>query len=242
MSPKDSFQKWLSAFFKENKLPESQKAKFRFVSFDEYSNFEDSASEFIIFEDQWIRNPDDIKSKIMSELGLSRRIFARNCRVEKISRKAARDFANRHHSYGYARSKVHLALICNEETAALATFAEPREFPSGISAEMTRFCNKSFTTVVGGLSKLIKTYARLYKPADIMTYADLDRGSGRALQKIGFRPEEKKSGIAFMCDKDTGERIPEKHFPDCENSKRYVRLKNSGSIKYVLKLTSGTNQ
>jgi hypothetical protein len=241
MSGNDNFNAWLSAFFEENRLPESQKKQFRFVSFDQYACFDNSGEDFIVFEDQWIKNPNDIKSKIISELGLSRRIFARNCQTEEISRRIAREFASRHHIYGYARSKVHLGLHCKDELAALATFAEPRQFPSGLSAEMTRFCNKSFTTVVGGLSKLIKAYVRLYNPDDIMTYADLDRGSGSALRKIGFRPEEEKSGIVFLCNKDTGERIPEKHFSNYENRNRYVPLKNAGSIKYVLRLTSGTN-
>lgn len=234
--PKTTFHRWLDHFFREHRLPKNRKSDYRFVPFDEYRIFENKFERFCVFEDQWINNPRAVKSKIVSDFGLSRRVFARKCEIKALSPAHARSFFTQHHALGHARSQTYTALYYRDEMVAAASFAAPKEFPDRRSAEMTRFCNKSYVSVTGGLSKLIKNHARKFKPDDIMTYADLDRGSGIAFEKIGFRPREKKNGITFMCDKQTGRRIPLKHFSDHKNRSRYAKLTNSGSMKYVLSL------
>jgi hypothetical protein len=233
---KVDFKPWFSEFLSSHNISKSESKKVIFISLEEYHSKKKNSEEFIVFEDQWIKNPEIIKSKISSFYGKNKTIFARKCFIKKLNKKTSAEFLNKNHIYGSSVSKHQLGLFFNDELIAVATFAAQRKFESGKSAEMLRFCNKKFITVIGGLSKLIKTYIKFYEPDNIMTYADLDWGKGDSYKKLGFIPKNKKKGIKFYCNKKTGERIPEKYFTDFENISEYAILTNSGSIKYILSL------
>jgi hypothetical protein len=52
--------------------------------------------------------------------------------------------------------------------------------------ELLRFCNKLYTNVVGGASKLFKYFIRNYKYDEILTYADRSWSKGELYEKLGF--------------------------------------------------------
>ncbi len=211
------------------------------MPFSDYCYYEKINDKFTVSEDWWISKPEIIKSKITSIFCKSVKVYARNCKIEKIDKETAKKFLNENHIYGATVSKHQIGLIIDNRLIAVATFAAQRKFSSGKSAEMLRFCNKNNTTVIGGLSKLIKTYFKLYQPDDIMTYADIDWGSGEAFKKIGFTETQTKDGITFHCNILTGERVSSKHFNDYDNVSDYEKLTNSGSIKFVLDLRNFGN-
>ncbi len=186
-----------------------------------------------MFEDWWIRHPEIIKSKISALYGKSKTIFARKCFVKKITKPEADIFLNENHIYGTSTSKVRIGLFFENELVAAMTFAAMRKFQTGNSAEILRYCSKNYTTITGGLSKLLKFYMQLYAPQSIMTYTDLDWGNGEAFRRLGFVETEKRAAVSFFCNTDSGERIAKKYFRDIDNIAQYVQLTNSGSLKFV---------
>ncbi len=232
---KENFNTWLNRFIINN-LSKQAAEKIFFLSYKNYRLFNSLNEKFVVFEDQWIHKPEIIKSKIISIFGKSNRIYARHCVIRKIDRPTTDRFLNENHIYGTTTSKHRLGLFIENNLVAIATFAGQRNFKSGRSAEMLRFCNRNFTTVIGGLGKLIKAYKTLYKPNDIMTYVDIDWGKGKAFKQLGFINVSKKEKIKFYCRRSSGERISEKYFNDYKNLQKYECIKNSGSIKFVLKI------
>jgi len=51
---------------------------------------------------------------------------------------------------------------------------------------LSRFCNKIDTVVIGGASKLLKHFIRNYNPTRIISYADRDWSVGDLYYKLGF--------------------------------------------------------
>jgi len=177
---KEDFHTWLQQFLVTNNIQEYKNTEVAFLAFKNYKTYNKSENTFVVFEDWWIRKPNIIKSKISAILGINRRIFARNCEIRKINKIDANKFLDENHIYGSTASKHKIGLFYKDELVSVASFAGQRKFVSGKSAEMLRFCNKNFTTVVGGLSKLLKSYIRDYKPDNIMTYVDVDWGLGKS--------------------------------------------------------------
>ncbi len=226
------FKLWLSEFFKKQELNSDDINQFHFLSFDNYDTGA-KKSGFTIYEDWWIKNPEIVKSKIISILKLSNRIFARQCTVQKIKKPEADLFLIENHLYGSTNSKIKYGLFYNDNLNGIATFAGQRQFRKGRSVELLRFCNKSGLSIVGGLDKLLKAYIKDYQPDTIMTYIDLDWGRGDAFKKLGFEAKETKAPMIFFANKQSGERIPEKYFNSFETVSDYVKVKNNGSIKMV---------
>ena len=227
------FKLWLSEFFKSQELNSDDIKQFNFLSFDNYAAGA-KKSDFTIYEDWWIKNPDIVKSKITSILKLSNRIFARQCTVQKIEKPQADMFLKENHLYGSTNSKVKYGLFYKDTLYGLATFAGQRQFRQGRSVELLRYCNKSEFIIIGGLDKLMQTYIKDYQPDTIMTYIDLDWGRGDAFIKLGFKAKEIKLPMIFFVNKQSGERIPGKYFNDFENINDYVKVKNKGSIKMIM--------
>jgi len=112
-----------------------------------------------------------IKSKIKHQLGQSKRIFARKCEVKEISNIECKKFLNETHLQGYCPSKVKLGLFCGNKLCAAATFGKSR-YNKNYEWELLRYSNDLNSTVVGGLSKLMAHFIKIYCPRSIISYAD----------------------------------------------------------------------
>lgn len=53
--------------------------------------------------------------------------------------------------------------------------------------ELSRFCNKLNTNVIGGADKLLKYFIKTYQPKQIISYADRRWSQGNLYQKLGFK-------------------------------------------------------
>jgi hypothetical protein len=52
--------------------------------------------------------------------------------------------------------------------------------------ELTRFCNKNYTNIVGGASKLLKYFIKIHNPLQIESYSDNLISNGDLYKKLGF--------------------------------------------------------
>lgn len=125
------------------------------------------------------------KSILLNKLGLNQKIYARKTIVKEISSREARDFCIENHLQGYSNSSIRLGLFYEEELVSVMTFAVPR-YSKKYQYELIRFCTKTGMNVVGGASKLLKYFERIYKPKSLVSYANRRWSQGNVYEKLGF--------------------------------------------------------
>ncbi len=150
-----------------------------------------------IWEDDWFKKTDIVKSRLNNVLGKNtQKIYARNCKVIEIDQKTVSDFLNKNHLQGNVNSSVRLALVYNDEIVSVMTFGKLRKMNNSISKEgeweLYRFCNSCFTTVVGSANKLFSYFLKNFKVVKVISYADKcwTSVSGKTVyDKMGFKLE-----------------------------------------------------
>jgi hypothetical protein len=143
-----------------------------------------------IWEDDWSFKQDIIKSQIRNLLGInSEKIFARSCKVKEISNtKIVKEFLDRNHIQGNIYSTLKIGLFYNNELVSLMLFDhfEGRKRMEEGGWNLSRFCNVLNTNIIGGASKLLTYFIKVYKPKRIISYADKDWSIGYLYYKLGF--------------------------------------------------------
>ena len=143
-----------------------------------------------IWEDDWTFNRDIVKSQINNWLKKScNKIWARKCEV-KIVRSSGeiRSFLDINHIQGYVNNNLSIGLYLEDELVSLMTFDnyEGRKKMEEGGWNLSRFCNKLDTNVIGGASKLLNYFIKNYSPNRIISYADKDWSVGDLYLKLGF--------------------------------------------------------
>jgi len=143
---------------------------------------------FQIFETEW---SDPVKKDIWKSVLLNalqdksiKKINGRDCTVKSISSRESIDFCELHHLQGGLKSPINLGLFYQEELVSVMTFSKPRF--STHSYELLRFCNKKYCKVMGGASKLLSFFERMYSPISLVTYANRRYSRGELYKKLGF--------------------------------------------------------
>lgn len=137
-----------------------------------------------IFEDEWLFHADIVRRRLAHILGVSpKRVFARSCEIRKVSQQDACDFLDHNHSQGKCRSPIRYGLYHQGTIVALMTFGKAR-FGGGSGYELVRYC--SSVSVVGGASRLFRTFVDEYRPNEIMSYADRRWSDGGLYAALGF--------------------------------------------------------
>lgn len=143
-----------------------------------------------IWEDDWLFNQEILKSQIRNWINIPcNKIFARNCEIKEIyDVNTYRDFLNKNHIQGYIRSSIKIGLFYNNELVSLMTFdnLEGRKKMESGGMNLSRFCSKLNTNVIGGASKLLKYFINEYKPTRIISFADKDWSLGHIYYMLGF--------------------------------------------------------
>lgn len=173
---------------------------------------------------------------ILSKLNLNKTVFARNCKIENITKQTAEDFFNEYHFFGSTTSAYNYGLFYNGELIGAASFSKGRKMnrlPEGKqSFELIRFCCKSGITITGGLSKLMKHFYEEKKAGDIMTYVDKQFSNGDSFAKAGFKKHSETPPLSFLVNKKTFERIA---FKENFDEKQFYKTQNAGNIKMIYK-------
>jgi len=163
-------------------------SKRKFEHFKKYNLTKDKNIQLLqICSTEWMNltKKEIWKSILRSKMGLCTKIHARQCDIVELSETDKNDFLNNNHMLGMDNSKIKLGLIYNNELLFVMTFGKPR-FNKNYEWEMLRFCSKIHTTVVGGASKLLKSFIKKYNPKNILSYADMRYSNGSSYKNIGF--------------------------------------------------------
>ena len=149
------------------------------------------------------------KEKIINQLknilGLNEnKIYARKCEIKVVDKDDKIKFINENHIQGNDNSKIHLGLYYNNELVSIMTFVKPR-FNKNHNWELSRYCSKSNTTVVGGASKLFKHFVNNYMNSEetILSYSDIAKTKGNLYETLGFKLDHISDPNYIWWKKDT---------------------------------------
>jgi hypothetical protein len=158
-----------------------------------------------IWQDDWIYKTEIVKSQIRNMIRLtSNKIFARNCDVAFMDDSGlVKRFLNDSHIQGYVNSNIKIGLFNDGELVSVMTFDkfEGRKKMEDGGWNLSRFCNKTNTNVVGGASKMLNFFIKNINPSRIISYADRDWSNGALYYKLGFQLiSESKPDYKYIVD------------------------------------------
>jgi len=143
-----------------------------------------------IFEDEWMFKKEIVKSIIKNKLNITDRvIYGRSCKIKEINSDECKNFLEENHVQGNVNSKVRLGLFLDNELVSVMCFSKGRIIMGGKKDEweLTRFCNKINTKVLGSASKLFNFFVKNYIPEKIISYSDKRYFDGGMYDKLGFK-------------------------------------------------------
>lgn len=205
-----------------------------------------------IFEDEWLFKKSIVKSRLINLFGLtSNKIYGRKCLIKEISSNYSKAFLDENHIQGNINSSINIGLFYNNELVSLMTFNKPR---LGIGTtydgyELSRFCNKLNTSVIGGADKLLQYFIKIYHPKQIISYADRRWSQGGLYEKLGFiKTNINKPNYSYIIGKNRKHRfgfrkeILKKYGFDIKNKTEHQimldrginRIYDCGTITYKL--------
>jgi len=211
--------------------------KFRYKNYhlDKLNHFKERGIRIIyIWEDDYLFKNDIIKSQIKNHLNLSNRIWARKCYVKEIDNKISRDFLDKNHIQGsYKQIIKSFGLYYNEELVSVITFDhfEGRKRMNNDEWNLSRFCNKSGISVIGGASKLLNFFIKEFLPIRIISYANKDWSEGALYDRLKFtKLYETKPDYKYIIGY---KRYHKSNFKKNERLyKDYIKIYDCGKIKF----------
>ena len=164
---------------------------------------------FHVFGYEWSSNKDIIKSMIRNLLGLNeKKIGARETILDKnVSYNEFCNFLNENHRQGSISAKVRLGLRDNDgQLVSVMSFGHMRNtmgYSKGDkgSWELSRFCNKINTSVIGSASKLFKYFLGIYNPDKVISFSDVAHTRGDLYELLGFKYDHLTTPSYVWVDK-----------------------------------------
>ncbi len=144
-----------------------------------------------IFEDEWENKTNIVKNRLKNILGLIKyKIFARKCEIKEIDVQVKNNFLNKYHLQGKDISCINLGAFYKNRLVSVMTFSKLRKALGQIHKEnyyeLSRFCSIANFNIVGGASKLLAYFEKIYNPVQIVSYADQRWSNGGLYYKLGF--------------------------------------------------------
>lgn len=231
----------------------SEKFKNNSYHLDKLNKSNESSIRLItIWEDDWNIKNDICKSFIMNILSKSEKIWARKCQIKEVNYNESKLFLDNNHLQGDCKSSVRLGLYYNNILVSIMTFSKLRLPVGGKNKigtwELTRFCNRTGKSVIGGASKLLKHFIKSKKPIEIQSYSDNMISNGDLYEKLGFKySHTSKPGYWYVVNGIRQHRFnwrkdklvkagadPNKYEHEIMEEMGYWRIFNGGNKKWIL--------
>lgn len=157
---------------------------------------ENGITLFHMFGWEWQYKRPIIESMIKTSLGFcSSKIYARNTYVQEIDFNDCIPFLVTNHRQGAVSTPVRLGLIdaATGDLVSVMTFNKVRHNQGNTKStgdndwELSRFCSKLDTIIVGGASKLFKHFVENYRPDKVVSFSDPAHTKGALYEKLGFQ-------------------------------------------------------
>ena len=190
-------------------------------------------SLFRIYSDQWENKNELVRAMIKCRLGIiSKKIYARECQVSILDQSLSKEFFDKNHLYGSSPSKITFGLIHNNELVLAVSMRIPRQekYKQEDFIEICRFASSHNTIVVGGFSKIfkgIKSWSIENSFKNILTYADLDTGTGNVYEKSGFQLAGETGPAYWYSD---GQKRFDRFKFRAQNNKTEMQIANDAGV------------
>ena len=195
-----------------------------------------------LWED-WIRlKPEILYSIIKSKLGLTdRRIYARKCLVKDLTpeKEIIKTFLIENHIQGSTSFEKGFGLYYGDELVSVMTFGHKRGCRGNNKTkedewELSRFCNKINTTVIGGAGKLLHYFEELFPYDVIYSYSSNDISDGNLYKMLNF--EESTPSLPYWyIDSKTLKRYHRTSFTKKEIQRKGLTKKKNFTESEVMK-------
>ena len=144
-----------------------------------------------IFDCEWRGRKELVKSMLADRVGVHRkRYFARKMEVRGVPSAEKAAFLDENHIQGNDRAQYAIGLYDRADgLVSVMTFGRRRITGGGTELEMIRFCNRKFTTVVGGASRLLSHFVAEHPEfagTELKTYANKRYSVGGLYSRLGF--------------------------------------------------------
>ena len=212
-----------------------------------------------VMDYEWLYKKPIVKSILQNRMGMNiDRVYARKCKIKEITNtKEIKQFLNDNHIQGYTHASTSLGLYHDDELISVMTFGQNRFKKDSGELEMVRFCNKLYTNVIGGASKLFTYFIKHHNPdnKDIISFADRRFFTGKLYEGLGFDfvANTSPSYVYWKQHKILSRMVCQKHKlsklldvfdanqTEYENmlANGYKRIWDCGNIKYVWKHKGG---
>ena len=156
---------------------------------DKWRACQDKGIQLIqIWEDEWNRDPELVKSMLAHKLGVSqqRKVSGHKTEVIELTNEQCTVFLNANHIQGAVGGGVRLGLVeksaPDKVLAVMVLKSEPGSDDKVLN--LLRFATS--VTVVGGFTKLLKYAERNFKPDSIITFSDNCVSDGGLYRNNGF--------------------------------------------------------
>lgn len=149
---------------------------------------------FHVFGYEWKNRPMVIRSMIRNLVGQTPiRIYGRDTKVVELSASDSAQFLNDNHRQGTTNASIRLGLVDKSSNVlySVMTFNKVRSTigdngDASDVVELSRFCNKINTIVVGAASKLFKYFIEHYQFDKVVSFSDVAHTRGNVYSKLGF--------------------------------------------------------
>lgn len=192
-----------------------------------------------LFEDQLFHNQKSLKDRFSSLLKSNQRVFARSCKIERITKDIYDVFIEQNHLMDIANSRFKYGINFKGELMGVMGISAGRwmtkEGERRKSFEIIRFATKSGFTIVGGFTKFLKHIKQELEVDEFMTYQDLDWAISGVYQKNNFIFKSITTPLKFYVHQKTLKRYTEKQSTLITdfNKSEYISTYNSGNMKLI---------
>lgn len=132
--------------------------------------------------DEIIRKPDIVQSIILNSIGMSKKLYARQCQIISLKNTEMKSFFDLTHLQGHRNASINYALITDDGIMCGLSLSRHKKH----QWEIIRYANRLRTIVIGGFSRLLHEFVKTNAPTEIVTFADRRISVGHVYIKNGF--------------------------------------------------------
>lgn len=140
-----------------------------------------------IYSDEWLTKRAIVERLLLSAVGKLEKVYARKTKVVTVDSRKARTFLANNHLQGPTNSSINLGLEFEDVLIACMSFSVSSSVRGNRDRglwELQRYA--AACTVVGGASKLLKTFLATTSCHTLISYSDNRVFSGNMYQRLGF--------------------------------------------------------
>lgn len=166
-----------------------EQGKGRTYHYDKWLECKEQGIQLIqIWEDDWNRNPEQIKKMLTHKIGLSKELkfFARNTEIQVLNLTQAKIFLEDNHIQGFANGSYYLGLTekGTPEKLLAVLVLKNEAGTNGKVLNIIRYATAA--NMVGGFTKLLSYAAKTYVPDSFITFSDNCVSDGGLYKNNGF--------------------------------------------------------